>query len=148
MPRRSPARDNKTYDIIHNSEWCSIRNQIHYTVNMYAHQGCIPVQPGWEPQQQQDTAGWTPHRRSYPPGAVPSPGMLWKPFKMLVTSVQPTILMSNFHYIVQSEFLRVPRCPHFKYSRLYNITQTLTINENKMKSWELLKEMADPFRVC
>lgn len=40
------------------------------------------------------------------------------------------------------------RCPHFKYSRLYNITQTLTINENKMKSWELLKEMADPFRVC
>lgn len=56
---------------------------------MVSYQGNIPVQPGWEPQLQQDTVGWTPHKRSYLPGAEPSLSTLWKTVKCLW-------LLSNF----------------------------------------------------
>lgn len=66
-----------------NSEWWITGLMMIWHASMYAHQGCIPGQPGWEPRQLQDTVGWTPHRRNYPPGAVPSPGMPWKPLRTL-----------------------------------------------------------------
>lgn len=110
----------KIFESTYNSEWCCIRDQICYTVNkwfrglkmirhagMNSHQGCIPGRPDLEPQQQQDTAGWTLHRKSCLPRAAPSPGMPCEPKQNACDSFALSNLRSLFHTFMMLQLLKL-----------------------------------------